>query len=230
MQDWTVVRALYDDCGRAGVLRRLLFSNLLSVSGVMMLAFIALALVVLLAAPWLLSGYMAALAVAILMPLLMWLGALILDERIRAAYPEHSLARRPLLAAYRRGFFGVRYLEFLDRLRLSGLFDPAALQTALRCCEAELALQNTPEMRLSRARPIWLALLAVALLAGAPYLAQWYPEWVPLVEGVAVVFAILAVLFGTMLLAQPAIAHHRELHCMLVWALEEARAEPPPLR
>ncbi len=227
MQDWTVVRALYEDCGRTNVVTRLLFSNPLSASGVSLLLFAVAVILLLGAVPWRLSGVPAAAVLAGLVLVLAWIGSRLLERRLVAVYPEHVRTRRPLIATYRRRFLGLRYLEFLDRLRLSGLYDPRALQGAVRCCEAELALAEAREMRSSPGWAILAGLLAAGLLAGAPWLAQWDPRWTPAMEALGVALAFVATCLGVMRFAQPRIRHHRELYCMLVWAMEEARAEAP---
>ncbi|MCC5959788.1 MAG: hypothetical protein JJU08_10655 [Rhodobacteraceae bacterium] len=226
MNDWMMVRQLYAECSRERILRQLFFSNLLNLSGLVLGVYLLLAVVGLMMVMTLLPGWWAAPLLIALVAVFSLVGSLVLEERAHVVYPDHFHQYPELLSTYRRGFLGLRYVELVSRLRTIGRFQVQALEAALRCCDAEVELARQMDRPRGWGGVVLLSLIAAGLAAGAPWLVGW---GVPgtLLYWVVIAAALVAMLRGAVIAVQPKRRPEHELRCLLVWALEEARADTP---
>ncbi len=221
-----MVRQLYAECSRERILRQLFFSNLLNLSGLVLAVYLLLALVGMMMVLTLLPGWLAALVLLVMVAVFVPVGGLVLEERSHVVFPEHFHQYREIVSTYRRGFLGLRYAEFVFRLRAVGRFQVEMLETALRCCDAEVELARQTDRPRGWGGVVLLVIFAAGLAAGAPWLTGW---GVPgtLLYWMIIAAVLVAMLRGAIIAAQPKRRPEHELRCVIAWALEEARAEAP---
>ncbi|MDN3517878.1 hypothetical protein QWY84_09665 [Aquisalimonas lutea] len=227
MREWLVIQQLTRECSRRRVLAALLLQRWRSFSTLALALCVVLGAGALFAVAWLSAGWPQAAGTAVVILVVGFLGALALEDRAAAVFqssPE-AIHLNGLVRRYRRGFLGARYVLFMERLRATDYFTPEALESALRCCDAERAMrqQGRPKVRTG---PVILAFVAaVALPAASPWL-QPHGLAAPAVAAGLLVAALAATLTAWRL-AQHPLPDTTEARTLLVWALEEARRDAP---
>lgn len=229
MREWLVIQQFATEASRARVLAALVRHRWSAAAVLGLLVGIVLATASLVAIISLAQGLWRAAALAVAIPVLGLLGALALEERAVAVFQSRrsALHLNRLLRRYRRGFFGARYVLFMEILRDTGYFSREALETALHCCDAELAMRQAGHPRVRGTPAVVAALTAVALSGAVPWLTPYGFGEAAGTAGLAL--AVIALPLVAWRGAQPRLAPtaSTETRTMLVWALEEARAEEP---
>ncbi|WP_290636973.1 hypothetical protein [Aquisalimonas sp.] len=227
MREWLLIQQIYDECSRARILALLLTRHVVSFSGLALLICVLFAISALAVAPLITEGWWTPAVVVVVVLLIGLLGGLVLEDRAMAVIQarEGSNRQNALLRRYRRGMLGARYALFRERLQEHPQCTPATLESALTCCDAEREMRRRGYPAASTGPAVLALLTAFGLLAAAPYVAEHgltaLAQWSGL--GLAAVASLLLAWRA----AQPALSDREELRCMLVWALEEARAETP---
>ena len=227
MREWLVIQQLSREASRSRVLLELFTVRLLTVSGVALLICIALALGALAAIPAVTQGWWTPATMAVAILIVGLVGGLVLEDRAGTVFQSRPVALHlnGLVRRYRRGFLGPRYVLFSERLRETDYVTVHALESALRCCDAELAMTHRGQPGVRTGPAVLTLLVSVGLMAGAPYVAEYGLE--PAAMAAGLVLALAAMMLLALRSAQPARRGTEETRCLLVWALEEARAEAP---
>lgn len=227
MRDWLVIQQLYGECSKGRVLLALFTDNLVSFSGLALGVYVVFGLGAVAVLPILTEGWWTAAGLGAVVLAIGLLGGLVLQDRAVAAFQQRdgALHLSGLIRRYRRGVLGARYSLLRERLRETEHFTPASLESALHCCDAELEMQRQGRPAASTGPGVLAFIVSVGLVAGAPYLAGYGMDALAL--GVGLFMAMLAIVLIAWRAAQPRAGQKEELRCLLVWALEEARAEPP---
>lgn len=232
MTEWMTIRQLYQGCTRAHVLRGLALRKLGSLSGMVFLGFALLALLALIMASLFFANYWLAVVLLVVILVFGMLGGLVVEDRLYSVFDSTMDDDRDVPTTFRRGFLGLRYLLFRQRLREASYFSPAILEAGLRCCDAERELAGARRPRVRWSPVIGFILLAMALAGGAPWVAQFGVDPM-LLRLLAAAFSFVAMFMLALVLAQPRGESLEELRCLLAWALEDARLgaqgrEAPP--
>lgn len=227
MREWLLIQQIYDECSRARVLGLLLSQHLVSFSGLAFLICALFGISALAVAPLVTEGWWTPAVVVAVVLLTGLLGGLVLEDRATAVIQarEGSHRHNALMRRYRRGMLGARYALFQERLQEQPHFTPVTLESALTCCDAEREMRRRGYPAASTGPAVLALLAAFGLLAASPYLADYGVAQLAHWSGLALA-GIASVLLAWRA-AQPAMADREELRCMLVWALEDARAEAP---
>ena len=227
MREWLVIQQLSREASRSRVLLELFTARLLTVSGIALLICIALALGAVAAIPAVTDGWWTPATMAVTILIVGLVGGLVIEDRASTVFQARSVALHlnGLVRRYRRGFLGPRYVLFSERLRETDYFAVDALESALRCCDAELAMNHRGHPGVRTGPAVLTLLVAVGLIAAAPYVVEYGLASIALAAGLVLALAAMALI--ALRSAQPARHGTEETRCLLVWALEEARAEAP---
>ena len=226
MRDWLAIQDIYRECSHARVMRLLAGSALVSLSSVVLVLHLLVTVGALVALGALTDGWITA---ALAVPLVLFMalvGAVAIEDRIATVFRAYCRdeADRELLRRYRRGLLGARYILFRDGLRDAGRDSLEVIEAAINRWDAERALQNG-RLRAPGGGIGLLLLIAAVLVLLAPLAAG--AEYTTVALGTGIPLALLATVALAWRLAQPALPVHDDLRCMLVWGLEEIRAELP---
>lgn len=227
MREWLLIQQIYDECSRARILGLLLTQHAMSFSGLALVICVLFGVSALAVAPLVTEGWWTPAVVVVVVLLTGLLGGLVLEDRAMAVIQarEGSHRQNALMRRYRRGMLGARYALFCERLEEHPHFTPATLESALTCCDAEREMRRRGYPAVSTGPAVLALLAAFGLLAAAPYVADYGLTALAHWSGLGL--AALASVLLAWRAAQPAMPDREELRCMLVWALEDARAETP---
>lgn len=226
MREWLVIQQLSQDASRGQVLLELLSARLVSLSALALLACITLAVAAVGMIPVVTDGWWTPAVMAPAILVIGLVGGLVLEDRASVVFQSRpaALHLNGLVRRYRRGFLGPRYILFAEELRETDYFTVDALESALRCCDAEIAMRRHGRPAGRTAPAVLATLIAVGLTGMAPHVGQYGLGQPVLILGLLT--ALVAMVLIAFRSAQPAPAAPEETRCLLVWALEEARGEP----
>lgn len=225
MREWLVIQQLSREASRSRVFLELLTVRPLSISGIALLVCLLLALGAVAAIPAVTDGWWTPATMAVTVLVVGFVGGLVLEDRAGTVFQSRPVALHlnGLVRRYRRGFLGPRYILFSERLRETDYFTVDALESALRCCDAELAMNHRGHPGVRTGPAVLTLLVAIALIAATPHLVEYGLDLIALTAGL--VLALVAMALIALRSAQPARPGTEETRCLLVWALEEARTE-----